>query len=584
MNSNNEKSTSEITKPQEKNNFRVIDDLINYIPKKTIKYMAAIPFFFGSFLLFSFFIRIGYMPEINFSSIGSILYSIAILSIIIFFYYLSCLIASGLVINCAKKKVTAVSKTHFSCLIVAAFILSVMLVCLSFNLSTGIYSINNWYTSILSVIAALGIIHIGMIHTGNNQLVKDIIKFNNFKKTSIKKGIYLEIKNRKYRKILAKCKILIGLTLVIILISGICSHFFLQISIQNCLYIPLAILPHFVAKLLFRKYKNNENIKDGTSEKPKISEKWDLNKNLKRNFIWSMCVTGALVVMYILVFSIFSIIWASSDLSNETANSFTFKIALIIGISAISSFLIGLSEHKSQLIYSSILCIYLLIIIFSQINFLSDFLFIGIKNFRIGEINSARLAVTGKTCQEINLTLGKKVCESKSDEAITTICPVMIKSRIGSEMVLEFIALEEIASKQNNEPNKNSNASMSQDNIHQPKHFSWITTKTPDNNDISKRITQLVILDKTKILSWQPLARINEKDFKDTKKYHTHQNSLSKSTISKSVTENDSEDIKLLTLYDAKQNTSAGKASDVDKFLLQHCREYLDESDNLNPI
>ena len=590
MNSNNEKSTSEITKPQEKNNFHVIDDLINYIQKNPIKSLTAIPFFFGSLQLFIFFIRIGYMPEINFSSIGSILYSIAILSIIIFFYYLSCLIASGLVIYYAKKKVTAVSKTHLNCLIVAAFILSVMLVCLSFNLSTGIYSINNWYISILSVIAALGIILIGIIHTGSNQLVKDIIEFNNFKKTSIKKRIYLELKKRiiqtfiKYRKILAKCKILLGLTLAIILISGICSHFFLQISIVNCLYIPIAIFPTFVSILLFRKYKNNENIKDGTSEKPKISEEWDLNKNLKRNFLWSMYVTVALVVMYILVFGIFSIIWASSDLSYETANSFTFKIALIIGISAISSFLIGLSEHKSQLIYSSILCIYLLIIIFSQINFLSDFLFIGIKNFRIGEINSARLAVTGKTCQEINLTLGKKVCESKSNEAITTICPVMIKSRIGSEMVLEFIALEEIASKQNNEPNKNSNASMSQDNIHQPKHFSWITTKTPDNNDISKRITQLVILDKTKILSWQPLARINEKDFKDTKKYHTHQNSLSKSTISKSVTDNDSEDIKLLTLYDAKQNTSAGKASDVDKFLLQHCREYLDESDNLNPI
>ena len=303
----------------------------------------------------------------------------------------------------------------------AAFILSMMLVCLSFNLSTGIYSINNWYISILSVIAALGIIIIGIIHTGSNQLVKDIIEFNNFKKTSIKKRIYLEIKKRiiqtfiKYRKILAKCKILLGLTLAIILISGICSHFFLQISIVNCLYIPIAIFPTFVSILLFRKYKNNENIKDGTSEKPKISEEWDLNKNLKRNFLWSMYVTVALVVMYILVFVIFSIIWASSDLSYETANSFTFKIALIIGISAISSFLIGLSEHKSQLIYSSILCIYLLIIIFSQINFLSDFLFIGIKNFRIGEINSARLAVTGKTCQEINLTLGKKVCESKSN-------------------------------------------------------------------------------------------------------------------------------------------------------------------------
>lgn len=574
MNSNNEKSTSEITKPQEKNNFRVIDDLINYIPKKTIKYMAAIPFFFGSFLLFSFFIRIGYMPEVNFSSIGSILYSTAILGILILLTYLLCLCAPGYTIYLLRIYLPYFSKIHIVCLIFAAFILFMNLAFFyESNLSTGIDIIDIWFKSILGVLVAISLIIIGINHTSGNQLVKNIIKFSNFMYNGMKKV-----------KILTKWKILIGSILAFILVFGLCSHFFLQILIINCLCIPLAISLILISIWLFRKYKNNENIKDGTPEKPKISEESNSNKNLIRNFIWSIFVTLALVFMYIFVLVAFFIIWASGDLSNETVNSFTFKVALIISLSAICSFFIGLSEHKNQLLCSSILCIYILIFIFSQINFLSDFLFIGIKNFRIGEINSARLAVTGKTCQEINLTLGKKVCESKSDEAITTICPVMIKSRIGSEMVLEFIALEEIASKQNNEPNKNSNASMSQDNIHQPKHFSWITTKTPDNNDISKRITQLVILDKTKILSWQPLARINEKDFKDTKKYHTHQNSLSKSTISKSVTDNDSEDIKLLTLYDAKQNTSAGKASDVDKFLLQHCREYLDESDNLNPI
>lgn len=569
MNSNNEKSTSEITKPQEKNIFRVIDNLINYIQKNLIKSLTAILFFVGSLQLFSFFIRIGYMPEVNFSSIGSILYSTAILGIFILLTCLLCLNAPGWTIYAFKKCSTNVSTIHIICLIIAAVILSMNLAFYLYNLSTGIDIIDICFKTILGVLVAIILIIIGINHTSGNQLVKNIIKFSNFMFNSMKKV-----------KVLTKWKFFIGSILAFILIFGLCSHFFLQISIINRLCISLTIYFILVLIWLITKFKNNENIKDGTPEKPKISDDW----NLKKNFIWSMCLTAALVVMYMLVLVTFSIILASSDLSNETVNSFTLKIVLIISLSAICSFLISLSAHKNQLLGPSIICIYFLIIILSEINYLSDILFIGIKHFRIGEINSARLAVTGKTCQEINLTLGKKVCESKSNEAITTICPVMIKSRIGSEMVLEFIALEEIASKQNNEPNKNSNASISQNNIHQPKHFSWITTKTPDNNDIGKRITQLVILDKTKILSWQPLARINEKDFKDTKKYHTHQNSLSKSTISRSVTDNDSEDIKLLTLYDAKQNTSAGKASDVDKFLLQHCREYLDESDNLKPI
>ena len=573
MNSNNEKSTSEITKPQEKNNFHVIDDLINYIQKNLIKSLTAILFFVGSLLLFIFLFIIGYMPQINFSSIGSILYSTAILGIFILLTCLLCLSAPGFIIYLLKKPSTDVSTIHIICLIIAAYILSINLAFYKSNLLTGIYIIDIWFKSILGVLVAITLIIIGINHTSGNQLVKNITKFSNFMYNGMKKV-----------KVLTKWKILIGSILAFILIFGLCSHFFLQISIINCLCIPFVISLILISIWLFTKFKNNENIKDGTSEKPKISEEWNLNKNLKRNFLWSLCVVLPLVVMYIMVFLLFLTIWVSGDISNETVNSFTFKIALIIGLSAICSFFIGLSHNIKQIIISLIISFFLLICILYLTNSLQNVLFIGIKHFRIGEINSARLAVTGKTCQEINLTFGKKVCESKSDEAITTICPVMIKSRIGSEMVLEFIALEEIASKQNNEPNKNSNASMSQDNIHQPKHFSWITTKTPDNNDISKRITQLVILDKTKILSWQPLARINEKDFKDTKKYHTQQNSLSKSAVSKSATDNDSEDIKLLTLYDAKQNTSAGKASDVDKFLLQHCREYLDESDNLNPI
>ncbi|MCO6523009.1 MAG: hypothetical protein J6571_07485, partial [Snodgrassella sp.] len=251
---------------------------------------------------------------------------------------------------------------------------------------------------------------------------------------------------------------------------------------------------------------------------------------------------------------------------------------LLVVIPTLCSVIIVIAKNNKQILYALFLCFLLLPFILIVINRLANVTFLSIRVFQLGEINSVRIAVTKETCQEINQTLGKKVCNSQSLEPHVPICPVIIKSRIGNQAVLEFAHLDEIKSEEKNATDNKSN---------NPKNFYWITTKQADNSNENTRITQVVILDKSKILSWQPLARIKEKDFNDIKKTSSEKNTasaLSAPAASEPAANSaDNDTLKLVTLYDAKQKISAGTASDIDEFLLKHCREDTDEFNNKNP-
>lgn len=79
----------------------------------------------------------------------------------------------------------------------------------------------------------------------------------------------------------------------------------------------------------------------------------------------------------------------------------------------------------------------------------------------------------------------------------------------------------------------------------------------------------MIILNKNKINSWQPLATIGERNFKEVNRASPKQNTGSESDLN--TVDNDA--LKLVTLYDAQQHLAVGTVTDMDKFLLQQCKE-----------
>ncbi|MCO6506314.1 MAG: hypothetical protein J6570_04295 [Snodgrassella sp.] len=360
---------------------------------------------------------------------------------------------------------------------------------------------------------------------------------------------------------------------------------FLIISLQLCefttinkktfiILIATIIIILFILSMLlsnkqfFKKYSEQ---KKTYVTKLKKSDIYHVNINRKQNFLWSLTIISVTTISYAMCIFSISFFWLNGSINTENDYSFIFKSIYFIFLIILSTTFIGSLKFPESLKFALALSPLLLFIILFLTKSFSTFSLYSIKILRLGEVNSTRIVVSGKTCQTINYSLGKKVCEGQSDDSVTAICPVLIKSRIGNEMVLEFAPLYKNKSKENNKWN----------------NFFWITTKNTDNRDRNIEMSQIVILDKSKILSWQPLARIKEKDFNDIEKTSSEKNTASASsapTASEPAANSaDNDTLKLVTLYDAKQKISAGTASDIDEFLLKHCREDTDEFNNKNP-
>ncbi|PIT59042.1 hypothetical protein [Snodgrassella alvi] len=507
MDSKEKKVAPETSECEEKNSFEFTAYLLNYIKVNPIKSISAIILGIGGALLLFFFLHIGYMPDINFESVASILYAIAILGILHILYCLFIFVLPGLTLSYFKENIKVISNKHILCLSINTACIWAFVIGQIINFSPLTEHVYISYTMFSMVIIILSIYGIK----------------NSFKNlNSINK-----IENKETKQLI------------------------INSTVKET---KISIIETTTTK------NNNKN--------------WITPKII---FLWSLLAQILSVCVLILPILLIILYASNGNMKTEPDWLIFIKLLILIVLISFSSAAIGCLKFKESIRYVPNLSLTIFMIFIIITESFSSIAFSGIKTLRIGEVNSARLIVTGKTCNEINQTLGKKVCKSQSDNAITAICPILIKSRIGNQMVLEFSPLHKITSEENGTVDKNQSTSLKKDTDNKsnnnPKNFYWITTKQANNSDKNTRITQVVILDKSKILSWQPLARIEEKDFNDIKK----------TSSEPAATSADNNILKLVTLYDAKQKISAGTASDVDEFLLKHCREDIDEFTNKNP-
>lgn len=520
MDSKEKKAVPETSEIKKQSSSEFTAYLLNYIKVNPIKSISAIILGIGGALLLFFFLHIGYMPDINFESIASILYAIAILGILLVVYCLFILVLPGLVLSYFKENIEVISNKHILCLSINA--------------------------------ACTWAFVIGKIINFSPLAEHPYISYTIF-----------------------------SIVIILLFICGIKSSY-KNLNLIN------KIAKKETKKLIINSTVKETKISIIETATPKNNNKYRIT--LKIILLWSIRAQILSVCLLMLPILLITVYASNGNMKTEPDWLIFIKLLILIALISSSSAAIACLKFKESIRHVPILSLAIFMVFIIITESFSSIAFSGIKTLRIGEVNSARIIVTGKTCNEINQTLGKKVCKSQSDNAITAICPILIKSRIGNQMVLEFSPLHKITSEENDAVDKNQSTSLKKDTDNKSnnlKNFYWITTKQADNSNENTRITQVVILDKSKILSWQPLARIKEKDFNDIKKTSSEKNTASASSApaasEPAANSADNDTLKLVTLYDAKQKISAGTASDIDEFLLKHCREDTDEFNNKNP-
>lgn len=104
----------------------------------------------------------------------------------------------------------------------------------------------------------------------------------------------------------------------------------------------------------------------------------------------------------------------------------------------------------------------------------------AVNRLGIGELNAARLVLSGKGCKQLNLALGGKHCEEVADDQPTSLCPVTLRSRIGTQVLIEVAPVTLTVDEK--DPSK--------------KTLRWHDKENP---------RQRVVLDKSVLLAWSRL-------------------------------------------------------------------------------
>lgn len=236
--------------------------------------------------------------------------------------------------------------------------------------------------------------------------------------------------------------------------------------------------------------KTDIQIENDDHKKNRLSPK----ENPVKIYLWSLGVLIVIGVTLSVPLFFIILIGMNGNFRTTSNGDAIFIATLLVVLIATSAAMIGGVKPSNTTKAAIVFAPLLLFIVLASTGSFSFFSVLAVKALGQGEIGAARITVTGKTCHEINETLGQRVCITSDGEEATPICPVMIKSRIGSQVVLDFapIGIEK----------------------HSIGKAFWITTNGTVDGKPGESTTRRIIIDKAKLLSWQPLKGFDERDQK----------------------------------------------------------------------
>ncbi|MTD33065.1 hypothetical protein [Paludibacterium denitrificans] len=327
-----------------------VSQLITENPFKALSIGALC---WGSLLLFLFFNRIGYMPDVNIESITSVLYALSLLGFTVSVYTMLVMVLPGLFLAQAKTATEGVSLGHLICICMGAALIWAICMCKILDVQIG-----SWHISYLFA-----------------------------------------------------------------WVSGIA----------------IALVAPIIGMWINHKWPP-ENSAEAEGNTPR-SKKWNQKDNKREIYFWSVGSLGVLFVLLFISLLFIGVLGLGGSIRTATGWQATIQITMLTFLIAFVSALIAGVKPTETAKITLIFAPSVLFIVLSVTGSFSAIPMIAVKSLQLGEISAARIAISGKTCNEVNQALGQKVCVSGGADEPTAICPVSIKSRIGGQIVLEFSRL-----------------------------------------------------------------------------------------------------------------------------------------------
>lgn len=405
-----------------------------YVLDNPIKSVAATILSWGGLLLLMFFLRIGFMPDVNLESVSSLLYAVALFGGFIAAYSALLMVLPGLAMAELRATIKFLKFRHLVATEIGAVLSWAAFLFCSFDY------IPLWVAWTICIINTILIPLVCLVVDRHRSTVLITPSTRSIKK-------------------------------------------------------PEAPAPKFCERRLKRlnvKWSNR-----GWDE-AKIIQAIECQRLRRRwpTYLWTACMVGMNTTVLAPSLLFIGVIGLTGDIRTASALPAIFLLTTMTLMIALSGAMIGNIRSSERFKIAAVIAPVLLLLVMLITGSFSAFSVIAVKSLGQGEINAARIAVTGKTCKEVNQTLGQRVCADVADGEITAICPVRVRSRIGSQVLLEFAPMTM----------KTDESGVG--------HALWVTSmEVPTTTSGSQRERSLihrVVLEKSKMLGWQPLQAFSE--------------------------------------------------------------------------
>lgn len=205
---------------------------------------------------------------------------------------------------------------------------------------------------------------------------------------------------------------------------------------------------------------------------------------------WVVVLTVYCAFLMLVPMTFISMLGLHGDLAR--ADDWTAIFTLIATASGIAftAGLLGTLEARKRWRAAMLLAPLMLLLFSLLTGSFSAISVIVVARLGLGETPFVRAVVSSKTCHQVNQVLGQKVClPAADDDAPVAICPAVLRSRIGSQVLLEFASLAIGTPKEDGKKAR----------------LVWTSPTAWEGLDTKEVLFRRVVLDKEQLLTWTSL-------------------------------------------------------------------------------
>lgn len=158
--------------------------------------------------------------------------------------------------------------------------------------------------------------------------------------------------------------------------------------------------------------------------------------------VWIVVNTLICGFLTLIPLTLVAVLGLRGDLVYADSTKVMFSLVMSIAVIAAVAMVLGSTEKAKRWRMAIVLGPLLLFWVSLMTGSFSAISAVAVNKLGLGEYPFVRAVVSGKTCKQVNHALGQMVCDpGAGDDMPTSICPALLRSRIGSQVVLEFASL-----------------------------------------------------------------------------------------------------------------------------------------------